>query len=80
MTDQLKVVPLHDKAMAMDIIGSMRRAADSVEAETDADDRTIAGVFVTVSAAGKVELYGWGRVTDRWTVIGMLHAAIATQA
>lgn len=80
MTDHLKVVPLHDKAMAMDIVGSLRRVADHVEAETDDDDRTAAVVCVTVSAGGAVQLYGWGKCSDRFTVIGMLHAAMAAQA
>lgn len=76
----LKVVRLYDWAMAADIVGSLRRAADSIEGETAEHDRTVAGVFVQVGESGNVELYGWGRCSDRFTVIGMLHAAIASQS
>ncbi|NYT42318.1 hypothetical protein HZY97_16215 [Sphingomonas sp. R-74633] len=75
----LSVVRLHSEAMAADIVGSLRRAADNIAAEGEADDRTVAVVAVSVSESGEVALYGWGRCSDRFTVIGMLHAAIVQQ-
>ena len=42
MSADLKVVPLFDKAVASDVIGSLRRAADTIETETEEDDRTVA--------------------------------------
>lgn len=72
----LSVVPLYDGAMAHDIAGSLRRSAESVEAETEADNRTVAMVAVQVGEDGKVQVYGWGR-TDRFHTLGALVKAMA---
>lgn len=70
----LKVVPLFDQAMAGDIVGSFRRAADSIAAETDADDRAIGVVTVLLRESGEIEFYGWGSIVDRFQAAGILQA------
>ena len=81
MTEDLKltVVPLYDKAIASDIAGSLRRAADSVAAETEEDNRTVALVTVQVCENGEIKVYGWGR-TDRFHAMGVLAAGLADLA
>ena len=78
MTDkpELNVVQLHSGAMAADIVGSLRRAADSIEAETVDDDRTVTGCFVQITEGGEVRVYGWGKVGSRFEQVGFLQAAI----
>lgn len=71
----LKVVPLFDQAVASDVIGSLRRAATSIEKKTEEDDRTQAMIAVQITENGRVEVYGWGR-TDMFHAMGALAAAI----
>ena len=79
MNDQpdLRVVELHTQAMATEIVGSLRRSADSIETETHDHDRTIAGVFVQVTEGRAVHVHAWGKVGNRFEGAGMLQAAIA---
>ena len=70
----LKVVPLYDEAMAQDLVGSLRRSATSIEAETADDDRAIGMMAVLVRESGEIETYGWGQVIDRFQGVGFLHA------
>ncbi|QNQ09271.1 hypothetical protein [Sphingomonas alpina] len=76
---KLTVVPLYDKAMAADVIGSLRRAADSIEAETEQDDRTVSMIAVAVSETGNIEIYGWGQ-TNSFHALGALAKGMAKLA
>lgn len=69
-----EVVTLYD-VNAASIPDMLRKSADSIEAETEADDRTKAMVAVQVSHDGMVTVYGWG-VVDRFMAIGALQAAV----
>ncbi|HEX8418561.1 MAG TPA: hypothetical protein VF638_00955 [Sphingomonas sp.] len=64
---------------ASDVPAMLRKAADSIEAETDDDDRTKAMMAVQVSHGGAIAIYGWGPV-DRFMAIGVLQAAITKLA
>jgi hypothetical protein len=70
----LKVVDLFDQVMGNDIVGSLRRSADSIEGETIDNDRTIAMIAIQVTESGEVVTYGWG-ATDRFHALGVLSAA-----
>jgi hypothetical protein len=76
---KLSVVPLYDGAMAADVIGSLRRAANSIEAETGEDDRTVSMIAVAVSETGNVEIYGWGQ-TNSFHALGVLAKGMAKLA
>lgn len=54
----------------------LRGSAESIEAETDDNDRTKAMVCVQVTEEGRVEVYGWGE-TDNWHCISTLQLALA---
>lgn len=71
----LSVVQLYDAAIASDIAGSLRRSAESVEAETEGHDRTVAMITVQVHESGHVAVYGWGR-TDRFRAMGALMVGV----
>jgi hypothetical protein len=68
------VTTLYDKNAA-DVSAMLRQSADSIDAETDEDDRTKAMMAVQVSHDGVIAIYGWGPV-DRFMAIGVLQAAI----
>ena len=70
-----EVTTLFD-ANCRSIPAMLREAADSIEAETDSDDRTKAIVAVHVSKSGEVMVYGWGD-TDDFHALGSLTAGIA---
>lgn len=61
---------------ASDVPAMLRQSADSIEAETDDNDRTRAMVGVQLSHGGVIAIYGWGKV-ERFEAIGILQAAIA---
>lgn len=68
------VATLYDKN-ASDVPAMLRKSADSIEAETDEDDRTRAMVGVQLSHGEVISIYGWGAL-DRFTAIGVLQSAI----
>lgn len=70
-----EVVTLYDKN-ASDVPAMLRNSADSIENETEADDRTVAMIAVQVTESGAIEVYGWG-ATDSLKAIGALHLGIA---
>ena len=72
----LKVVQLFDQAMAVDVVGSLRRAADTIAGETADDDRTVAMIAVQVSESGELAVYGWG-ATTRFHALGVMAAALS---
>lgn len=72
----LNVVPLFEENAA-DIVAMLRKAADSIETETEDLDKTVAGVFLQVTESGEVLVYGWGEVHSKWHTVGILHAGIA---
>ncbi len=43
-----------------DIVAKLREAADSIESETDDNDRTEAVVSIMMHESGEVTIYGWG--------------------
>jgi hypothetical protein len=61
---------------AGNIAAMLRQAANSLEAETEADDRTECIIAVQLCESGGVKVYGWGR-TDSVRAIGTLHLGIA---
>lgn len=75
MTRLAEVVTLYD-TNASDIPGMLRQSADSIEAETDENDRTKAMMGAQMTHDGAIAIYGWGSV-DRFTAIGILQAAVA---
>jgi len=60
---------------ASEVPAMLRQSADSIEAETDDNDRTRAMVGVQLTHGGVIAIYGWGAL-DRFTAIGVLQAAI----
>lgn len=60
---------------ASEVPAMLRQSADSIEAETDENDRTRAMVGVQLTHGGVIAIYGWGSL-DRFTAIGVLQAAI----
>lgn len=74
MTKLATVHTLYD-ANASDVPAMLRKSADSIESETDDNDRTKAMIGVQVTHSGAVAIYGWG-ATDRFAAIGALQAAI----
>jgi len=60
---------------ASEVPAMLRQSADSIEAETDENDRTRAMVGVQLTHGGVIAIYGWGAL-DRFTAIGVLQAAI----
>lgn len=71
----LKLVETIYDTNAADIPAMMRQAADSIESETDEDDRTRAMIAVQVTHGGAIAIYGWG-AAERFAAIGALQAAI----
>lgn len=74
MTRLALVETIYDKN-ASDVPAMLRQSADSIEAETDDNDRTRAMMGVQLTHGGVIAIYGWGAV-DRFTAIGVLQAAI----
>jgi hypothetical protein len=72
------VTPIYEKN-ASDIPAMLRQSAESIEAETDDDDRTKAMIAVQVTHDGVIAIYGWG-AAERFAAIGMLQAAIVKLA
>lgn len=68
------VETIYDKN-ASDVPAMLRKSADSIEAETENDDRTRAMMGVQLTHGGVIAIYGWGAI-DRFTAIGVLQAAI----
>lgn len=64
---------------AGNISAMLRQAADTIDRETEADDRTESIVAVSLSENGTVAVYGWGR-TDNIRAMGTLHLALADLA
>lgn len=71
----LKLVETLYETNASDVPAMLRKSADSIEVETDDDDRTKAMISVQVTHGGVIAIYGWG-ATDRFAAIGVLQAAI----
>ena len=78
MTKLAEVVTLYD-TNANHIPDMLRKRADAIEAETDADDRTIATIFIEVTESGDLEIYGFGK-TDDFHCLGVLAMASARLA
>lgn len=64
---------------ASDIAAMLRQSADSIESESDDDDRTEAMMAVQFTQGGNIAIYGWGAV-DRMKAIGILQTAVAKLA
>ena len=73
-----EVITLHS-TNASDIAAMLRQAADTIEAETEDDVRTVAIVAVQVAENGQAQVYGWGQ-TDTLAAIGTLHLGAAKLA
>ena len=54
----------------------LRAAADAVESEGSADDRTFAVTAVHISENGQITVYGWGK-TNGLESMGHLHLGLA---
>ena len=78
MTKIAEVVTLYD-SNANDIVAMLRKRADIIEAETEADDRTTALIAIEVTESGDLEIYGFGR-TDDFHCLGVLAMASARLA
>lgn len=72
---RLAVVETFYEHNASEVPAMLRQSADSIEAETDENDRTKAMMAVQVTHGGAIAIYGWGSV-DRFMAIGVLQAAI----
>lgn len=73
-----EVVTLYD-SNASQIPAMMRKRADTIDAETEDDDRTIATIFIEVTQSGDIEIYGFG-ATDNFHCLGVLAMASARLA
>lgn len=73
-----EVITLYD-SNANHIPAMLRKRAEMIEAETEADDRTVAMIAVTVTESGDLEVYGWGD-TDDFHCLGVLAMASARLA
>ena len=73
-----EVVTLYD-TNANHIPDMLRKRAEAIEAETQADDRTVAMIAVEVTASGDIEIYGWGDTND-FHCLGVLAMASARLA
>lgn len=73
-----EVVTLYE-TNANHITDMMRQCADRIEAETDADDRTVAMIAIRVTESDDIELFGWGQ-TDDFHCLGVLSMASARLA
>ena len=78
MTHLATVAMIYERN-ASDIPAMLRQSADSIEAETDDNDRTKAMMAVQVTHEGVIAIYGWGAV-ERFAAIGILQAAITKLA
>lgn len=75
----LRAVETLYEVNASDVPAMLRQSAESIEAETDEDDRTTGMMAVQVTASGAIAVYGWGAV-DRFKAIGVLQAAVVKLA
>lgn len=73
-----EVVTLYD-SNANDIVAMLRKRADAIEAETEADDRTTAMIAIEVTESGDLEIYGFGKTND-FHCLGVLAMASARLA
>ena len=78
MTKLAEVVTLYD-SNANDIVAMLRKSAESIEAETDEHDRTVAMIAVKVLESGDIDLFGWGQTND-FHCLGVLAMASARLA
>lgn len=78
MTKIAEVITLYD-TNANHIPDMLRKRAEAIEAETDADDRTVAMIAVEVTESGDLEVYGWGQTND-FHCLGVLAMASARLA
>lgn len=74
MTKLAEVHTLYD-VNASNVPAMLRQSADSIEAETEENDRTRAMMGVQVTHGGAIAIYGWGKI-ERFEAIGILQAAI----
>lgn len=74
MTKLAEVHTLYD-VNASDVPAMLRQSADSIESETDGNDRTRAMMGVQVTQGGTIAIYGSGKI-ERFEAIGILQAAI----
>jgi hypothetical protein len=65
-----EVVTLYENN-ASNIAAMMRDAADSIESETNDDNRTEAVIAVQIAENGTIKVYGWG-ATDSMKAIATL--------
>lgn len=73
-----EVITLYD-SNANHIPAMLRKRAEMIEAETEADDRTVAMIAIAVTESGDLEVYGWGD-TDDFHCLGVLAMASARLA
>ena len=73
-----EVITLYD-SNANDVVAMLRKRADIIEAETQADDQTVAMIAVQVTESGDLEIFGWGQ-TDDFHCLGVLAMASARLA
>ncbi len=73
-----EVVTLYD-TNANHITDMMHKSADRIDAETDADDRTVAMIAIRVTESDDIEVFGWGATSD-FHALGVLAMASARLA
>lgn len=74
MAKLAEVVTLYENN-SRSIVDQLRRAADEIETETDENDRTETGIFIQFTEGEQIEIYGWGKLDNRFTAAGILMAA-----
>jgi hypothetical protein len=79
MVKLAEVVTLYDSNARTPIPDQMRIAADTIESETDDNDKTVAMVFVQLHESGDVQVVGIGD-TDELHSLGCLTRALAKLA
>jgi hypothetical protein len=73
-----EVITLYD-SNANNIPAMLHKRAEMIEAETEADDRTVAMIAIAVTESGDLEIYGWGDTND-FHCLGVMAMASARLA
>lgn len=71
----LAVVETIHRTNCRSVPDMLRDSADSIETETDDDDRTASMIAVQVTESGDITVYGWGSTNDLHA-LGALAAGI----
>lgn len=74
----MTLAPVHTlyETNSRSVTDMLRMVADQIDAETDEDDRTRAGIFLQVTENDGLEVFAWGDVTTVPETAGWLQMAV----